>query len=351
MNRILELDIIRGMVIFLMVSFDAPPDHVYDIFLHAQWEGLTIEDLVFPGFVFAMGAAVAISSSRKVISWKKILIRAGVLFLIGISLNAIVCFALYQDFANLRILGILQRLALTYVIGIAITKFIKDDKKIFATALGLLAVSSIGFHLYSPENSFDEMHNVSSAVDFIFLGVNHMLTPTHDPEGLYGTISSTSSMLFGFLAGRILIDELSRRDKILRLLIFGAILLILGGAWNYFDIIAKKLWTSPFALITSGINLIVMAILMLLSYVKLSQKIFHPFVALGKNPLFFFVALNISFIILIGSEVWGKMFNVLQNFLPNSELEFQVLIFCLIWAALWMLAAEILDRLGIVIKL
>lgn len=338
MNRIFALDVFRGLAIFIIILVDAPPANIYEILQHAQWEGLTIADLAFPAFVFAMGMSAAVSSSRKVITWKKILIRAGFLFLIGVFLNALT----FTDFEHFRVFGILQRLALIYLLGMSIVKIFHDERLILLAALMLLIISSAGFHLYS-ENPFDEMHNISGAIDLIFLGVNHMYTPTHDPEGLYGTISSTASMLFGFLAGRILIDELPKRDKILRLLIFGAILLAMGVAWSCFDIISKKIWTAPFALLNVSGDAILFAMLLH------AGKTFQPLAALGKNPLLMFVASNIAIIFLSGAGLWEEIF--WRTRIEFISVEFNVLIFCLIWAALWILAAEILDRLGIVIKL
>lgn len=365
MNRIWELDVCRGIAIFIMIVVDAPPIKTYDILIHASWEGLTIADLAFPGFIFAMGMSAAVSSSRRVASWRKIFVRAGLLFLLGIFLNEIGYFLAYllrdgftsTDLYNyvvehLRFFGILQRLALTYMFAMAITKFIRSDKKILATAFGLLIVYSLGFHIYSPENPFNEMHNISSTIDFIFPGVNHILEPTHDPEGLYGTIATTASMLFGFLAGRILISEISLRDKILRLVIFGVILLSLGVAWSYFDIIAKKIWTAPFALLTSSINLLLLSILVLMSNSTSSvKKFFQPLAALGKNPLFFFVASILLLIFVYVLDVWTKIFEYMLNFLPSSNLEFSCMIFCLLLATFWTIIAVILDKLGVVIKI
>ena len=331
MNRIFALDVFRGLAIFIMIVVDAPPANIYEILQHAQWEGLTIADLAFPAFVFAMGMSAAVSSSRKIITLKKILIRAGLLFLIGIFLNALT----FTDIEHFRVFGILQRLALTYLLGMSIIKIFHDDRLILLAALMLLIISSAGFHLYS-ENPFDEMHNISGAVDLILPGVNHIYTPTHDPEGLYGTISSTSSMLLGFLAGKW-------RDKSFSLIIFGVIMLAMGVAWSYFDIIAKKIWTAPFVLVNIGGDAILFAMLLY------AGKIFQPLAALGKNPLLMFVASNIAVIFLSGTGLWEEIF--WRTRIEFIDVELNVLIFCLIWAELWTLAAEILDRLGIVIKL
>ena len=359
MNRIFELDVFRGLAIFIMIVVDAPPAYIYEILQHAQWEGLTIADIAFPSFVFAMGMSAAISSSRRILTWQKIVRRAGLLFVLGIILNEtwhISAYLFDENFTSadlysnaikhFRLFGVLQRLALTYILGMAITKFFTSNGKIFMAAFVLLIVSSIGFHVYA-ENPFDEVNNISGALDLIFPTANHIYTPTGDPEGLYGTLSSTASMLFGFLAGRILIDNSSAREKIYQLATFGVVLLIAGGLWSNFDIIAKKIWTAPFALITSGGSLIFISALKFLNV----KKFFQPLAALGKNPLLIFMASNVTVIFLITAGIWTGIFEWARNFLPPISYELQSTIHQLIWATLWTLLAKFLNAKGIVIKL
>ena len=89
-KRIFELDILRGLTIALMIIVDAPPDAIYIILQHAEWEGITLADIVFPAFVFAMGMAAAISTARRQPSPQKIFLRAGILFLVGFLLNVFI---------------------------------------------------------------------------------------------------------------------------------------------------------------------------------------------------------------------------------------------------------------------
>ena len=177
-----------------------------------------------------------------------------------------------------------------------------------------------------------------------------MLYPTHDPEGLYGTISTTSSMLFGFLAGRILINNSSSREKIYWMFIFAVALLVAGGLWSLTDIIAKRIWTAPFSLLTSGINALIMATLMYLIPLKsIFKKFFQPFIAFGKNPLFFFITSNIVFAYLITSGLWAQLFELTR--FEFIDLQFNTLFFCLMWGVVWLFLAQFLDKFGIVIKI
>ncbi|MBQ9487485.1 MAG: hypothetical protein IJU91_06775 [Selenomonadaceae bacterium] len=365
-ERFFEVDVLRGVAIFIMIVVDAPPADIYEILQHAQWEGLTIADLAFPAFVFAMGMSAAISVSRRGVSLKKVISRTITLFLLGLILNevgyifAYICMA---DFTaeqfyssaveHLRVFGILQRLALTYFFGIAITQFVQTDKEIFCAAFVLLIASSLGFHVYAAENPFDEVNNISTAIDLFLPGANHIYTPTGDPEGLYGTIASTASMLFGFLAGRILIANSFLRDKIYFMGLFGAVFLICGEVWSLFDIVAKKIWTAPFVLFNAGGAMLLTAVLMQLFDFKPRAKIiFQPLAALGKNPLLMFMASNITVIFLAVNGIWTEMFWLSRTvFQAFTSVELNVLIFVLIWAALWTFTAMLLDKAGVIIKI
>ena len=361
-KRIYSLDVLRGVAIAIMLFLDGPPDKIYSILEHPKWAGLTVPDIALPMFAFAMGAGAAISMSRREPSIKKILRRAAFMFLIGVLLEMQPPVMLWicddtftaTDFVDHaiihgRLFGIIQRLAITYALGMFIALAIKKDREILIAAIVLLAVSSAGYHIYAPDNSFDEMHNISQAVDYIFPGVNHIYLPTHDPEGLYGCLAGTASVLFGFLAGRILIDD--TRDKIFIFCKAGIILLIAGGVWSCFDIISKKLWTTPYALINAGLDFLLLAL-----FTKIDLKIFQPFKALGTNPLFFYVMNNATLTFLyivpnadIDNSTYLQMYwNTTQGLIST---EFGATLFCALWALLWLPIAEIFYLRGIVIKL
>ncbi len=367
-ERIFALDVFRGLIVAMMIVLDAPPDVVYPILQHSAWAGLTITDLPFPAFIFAMGVSAAISTARREPSLRKIFKRAGILFLIGMILNElpyVLAIFLQENFTgaefyslaieHFRVFGILQRFALVYAFGMILALLLRSDTGIFAATLMLLFLSSLGFHLYSPDAPFEETHNISSAMDFIIPGANHMYTPTHDPEGLYGVLASTASMLLGFLAGRILMDHAKLHEKIFFMLAIGAVLLLAGSLWSSVDIIAKKIWTTPYALINGGGDMILLAMLLLL-FEKFpnAKRFFQPLIELGKSPLFFFVASNVALIFLFILQVGGVPFWVWlyqQTIRGFVSVEFSALLFCLIWLALWLIPAKILDRRGIILKL
>ena len=363
-KRIYSLDVLRSVAITIMLFLDAPPDKIYSVLQHADWAGLNVPDIAFPMFAFAMGAGAAISMSKRPFTTRRILKRAALMFAVGLFLNflpAIINFLFVADFTagnffdaailHGRLFGVLQRLAVTYALGIFIVRAIKNDIEIFIAAIVILSLSSLGYHVYAPDNPFSEAHNISRAVDYIFPGANHIYTPTHDPEGLYGSIAGTASVLFGYLAGRILIDNATMRDKIFLMVGLGIALLIAGGLWSNFDIIAKKLWTTPFALINAGGNFLVLALLTKLFAVSARAKIFaQPFDALGRNPLFFFFANNfvLTFLTMDGGIYFWLYQHTTAGFIST---EIGATLFCALWCLLWFPIAELFKRFNIVIKL
>ncbi|MBR4152826.1 MAG: DUF1624 domain-containing protein [Selenomonadaceae bacterium] len=370
MKRFDSLDALRGLAILIMIFVDAPPvlEKIYPIFVHAQWEGLTFADLAFPGFVFTMGASAAISMSKRRPSRQKILKRAAILFAIGILFNElpyIFAYFLWDNFAgadfyeraiaHIRIFGILQRLALTYALGMFIVLTLRSEMKIFYTAFLLLILSSIGFHIYAPDNPFADGNNISQAIDFILPGVNHICEATHDPEGLYGTFACTASFLFGFFEGKILLENSRTKEKVMVICAAGVILLIAGGIWSNFDIIAKRIWTAPFALITSGIEILLFAaIIYALDRIPKAKNFLRPLCAIGMNPLFFFLMSNfmLLFFKILQVDGTGVYFLAYETvFEKIISPEFGSTIFCLIWTLSWLPLAQILYNRKVVIKI
>ena len=346
-SRNFELDVLRGLSIALMIIVDAPPDVIYKTLTHAAWAGINLADTVFPAFVFAMGASVAFATARREPSAKKIFRRAVLLFVVGFLLNVLIYFQFETE--HLRLFGVLQRLALTYFFGVVILTKLKSTAKIFSAAFLLLIISSAGFHIYAPSAPFSEVNNISQAADYIFPGVNHIYTSTQDPEGLYGTFASTASMLFGIVAGKFLMQN-SRK----KLFLCGAVLLICGYLWSFTDIIAKKIWTAPFALLNAGGDMILLAAFgVLFESVPVAKKIFHPLNSLGKNPLFFFVASNVAVIFLctikfFDMPIWYLIYS--ETFKGFISPEFGTAVFCVTWCLILIIFAEILNRRNIFVR-
>lgn len=376
-KRNFVLDVFRGLAVVLMIVVDAVPDlwTVYPTLVHSPWEGA---DLAFPGFVFAMGASAVFSWSGRIRNpWPEflwaLLVRVGGLFLIGFLFNIVLEITpmlVRQEFdfgawlwempGQVRIFGVLQRLALTYALGMVLAKMAKTESRVFVFAALLLLLSSAGYHIYAPAAPFALPDNISRAVDVIVPGAAHV-SQHHglpfDPEGLYGTMSSAASMLFGLLAGHVLKEHSGEWEKGMLLAFGGATLVGAGWFWSDYDIVGMPLWTSPYALLNAGADMLLFAalgwIFFLLPFVGV---LFRPFCAFGRNPLVFFLATQLCLKILWSIEspagdgplyVWIWRHTVMGV----GGMAFSTALFAVLWCALWWPLAEWMYRRGIVVKL
>lgn len=378
--RNIPLDIFRGLIILNMMFVDAPPDleNIYYIFVHSPWEGITIADLAFPGFVFAMGASLAFSQNKKIKKkdpshkWLRTLLkRTSILFSLGIifnvlpsfinflliSINNIIFVSNLSDFFhesinNIRILGVLQRLALVFFFTSLIIR-IFDGKHLFIISFILLLISSIFVHLYSPLNPFYKNDNLSIYLDISILGNNHILysNPPYEPEGIWGTINSIVSMILGFKSANLLIKEEYRK-----MLFLGTSVIFLGGLWSIFDIISKILWSSPYTLLTTGFDIyLLMLISVLYKKYQNINKFFYPILGFGRNPIFFYLTTNFILILLFTLQFENKIslyswiYSItIQGFISQA---FSSSLFAFIWCLLWFPIAYYFHKKNIVIKI
>lgn len=379
-KRNFVLDVFRGLAVVLMIVVDAVPDlwTVYPTLVHSPWEGIHAADLAFPGFVFAMGASAVFSWSGRIRNpWPEflwaLLVRVGGLFLIGFLFNIVLEITpmlVRQEFdfgawlwempGQVRIFGVLQRLALTYALGMVLAKMAKTESRVFVFAALLLLLSSAGYHIYAPAAPFALSDNISRAVDVIVPGAAHVSQHyglPFDPEGLYGTMSSAASMLFGLLAGHVLKEHSGEWEKGMLLAFGGAALVGAGWFWSDYDIVGMPLWTSPYALLNAGADMLLFAalgwIFFLLPFVGV---LFRPFCAFGRNPLVFFLATQLCLKILWSIEspagdgplyVWIWRHTVMGV----GGMAFSTALFAVLWCTLWWPLAEWMYRRGIVVKL
>ena len=379
-KRNFVLDVFRGLAVVLMIVVEAVPDFqsVYPTLTHAPWEGINAADMAFPGFVFAMGASAVFSWSGRIRNpWPEflwaLLVRTGGLFFIGLLLNIVSdvlpimlrqgfdSAALFRDLpGQVRVFGVLQRLALTYALGMVLAKMAKTESRVFVFAALLLLISSAGYHTYAPASPFDKAENISRAVDLIVPGAAHVSQYyglPFDPEGLYGTMSSAASMLFGLLAGHVLKEHSGEWEKGMLLAFGGAALIGAGWFWSDYDIVGKPLWTSPYALMNAGGDMLLLTVLGLLFFIApFIGFLFRPFCAFGRNPLFFFVATNLGLNVLWSltapaADVPLYVWIWSRTVMGMGGMEFSAALYAVRGCALWWPLAEWMYRRGIVVKL
>jgi predicted acyltransferase len=290
-KRIESLDAFRGLAVAGMILVNTPGSwsSVYPSLDHAAWNGWTLTDLVFPFFLFAMGAAVPLSHGRRRTALKQlashVLRRTLLLFLLGLLLNAIES-PWPLVLATFRIPGVLQRIAVVYaMIALATEAFSEREQTALVTAvLGLywaammlVPVPGAGAGILTPAG------NLASAVDRRVFG-RHLLTPVFDPEGVLSTFPAFATAMMGVFAGR----SLQRPDgsgRTLRLWAAGAALTIAGLAWGRVFPINKNLWTSSFALFTAGLAAQTLALFHWAFDVREWRMPGRPLLAFGRNAL------------------------------------------------------------------
>jgi predicted acyltransferase len=289
-ERLLSLDVFRGLTVAGMILVTNPGTYsaVYWPLLHAQWNGWTLTDMIFPSFLFIVGVAMTLSFAARTARGEMrsrlalhLLQRAVILILIGLFLNAFPYFELH----TLRIPGVLQRIALCYLGGgllylALMPKAGLDNpastRRRVLTLTGLIALLAAGYWLalrFFPVPGFgpdrlDALGNLGAYIDRAVFTTRHMwfygTTPgygvTFDPEGLLSTLPATANLLMGLLAGETLRMKYSGARKVVIFVLAGLVLFLAGMAFNSLLPINKKIWTSTFVMLSSGFSLMAFAL-------------------------------------------------------------------------------------------
>lgn len=319
-KRILALDILRGITIAGMIMVNNPGtwSHIYAPLRHAEWNGLTPTDLIFPFFMFIMGISTYISLKKYDFRFsypalRKILKRAVLIFLIGMAIGWFSRFCYYWasapeglsfgeklwnaswTFDRLRILGVMQRLGICYGATAIIALTVKHRHIPYLIAMLLIGY----FILLLCGNGFAYNEtNVLSVVDRAILTPAHMYRDNGiDPEGLLSTIPSIAHVLLGFCVGRLMLGggktHENRADMLnshlIKLFLVGTILTFAGFLLSYGCPINKKIWSPTFVLATCGLASSFLALLIWIIDVKGYKKWSMFFESFGINPLFMYV--------------------------------------------------------------
>jgi predicted acyltransferase len=324
--RLASLDAFRGFAIAGMVLVNNPGSwkHLHGPLAHAEWNGCTFTDLIFPFFLFAAGLAMTISLGRKaregsgrLALLRGILRRAAVIFLIGVMLNLIPSFSP----SLVRIPGVLQRIALTVALAAPVVLWGRWRAAVLAI-LGLFGLYLL-LMLLVPVPGSDGLvaaGRLEPGLDFgawldrLVLG-GHLWanSRTWDPEGIVGTLPATASLLFGVLAGLYLASPTRRTPKSLALLLAGLILLGIGAGMGAVLIpINKNLWTPSYAIFTAGWSCVFLAAFHAAldeapsAITAVARRACLPLTIYGMNALFLFVCSGVIARLLQSVHVAGS---------------------------------------------
>jgi predicted acyltransferase len=302
-ERHAALDIMRGLTIALMILVNNPGtwQHVYAPFRHAVWHGCTPTDLVFPFFLFVVGASMYFSLQkygqgldRKALT--RIARRTLIIFAIGLFLNAFPPWT--TDWSRLRFLGVLQRIALAYAAGAILILTGSRRRLIFISAVLLLVHTGILVFFGGPE-PFCLEQNAALSLDRFLIPEPHLYqgygTP-FDPEGLLGTLTAIVTLLCGYGAAGI-IRESPPGSRLRRLFIAGLGFTATGWTLGTILPINKALWTGSYVLFTAGLAAVLLGLLVWITEDRGLVRWAHFFRVFGMNPLFLFAL----------SGVWGRL--------------------------------------------
>jgi predicted acyltransferase len=315
-QRLTSLDVFRGITIsgMILVNMVGVADKAYPPLLHADWNGCTPTDLVFPFFLFIIGVAMAFSFSKykegnkptPAVYWR-IIRRSLILFALGLFLNG---FWNY-DWSSIRIMGVLQRISLTYLIASLIVLNVPRKGQWAIAAFLLigywLAMSLIPVPGYGMGNLTRE-GNFGAYLDRLIIGTAHLYKGDNfngmgDPEGLFSTLPAVASVLFGYVTGEWLRKQPIKSSTSMDLVLVALSCLVIGQVWDFWFPINKKLWTSSYVVFTAGWALLLLAACFELIEVRQRQRWGKAFEIMGVNAIFVFVASVVMIKLLVKTHI------------------------------------------------
>ena len=295
--RLRSLDIFRGATIASMILVNNPgSEPTYAQLEHAEWHGWTFTDTVFPFFLWIVGVALTLSTARRLERGESrtqllrhAFVRALIIFALGFLLGPFPNI----NFSTIRIPGVLQRIAVCYLIAAVIFLTSKLRAQV-AWIAGLNAVYW-ALMMLAPvpgcaAGSLGKECNFARYVDSLLLS-GHMWSHTKvwDPEGLVSTLPAISSVLFGVLAGHLLRHFEAHSERLKWLLTGGAALTVCGLVMNLWLPINKNLWTTSFAFFMAGLAGLLFAFWYWLADVKQWGGWARPFEIFGSNSILMFL--------------------------------------------------------------
>ena len=377
--RLLALDVFRGLTIAGMVLVNNPGSWaaVFPPLEHAQWHGWTPTDTIFPFFVLIIGLAIPLALGHSARThgmsaperdWRGLYLKIGrrslVLFGLGLFLAL---FPLYNWvkqspilLADLRIMGVLQRLALCYLVSALAFLWLRPRG--LAVLSGALLLVYAWVLLGPGGGDLTPSGNIVGLIDRAILTPAHIYqgTKSFDPEGLLSTLPAISGCLIGVLAGQWLASSQPIAERTAGLFFWGCMLLVLGAVWSNWLPINKQLWTPSYALFMSGMGLCVLACCLWLIDCCQIKGWTKPFEVFGANALALFV----------GSGLLGRLLNMVPLgqtpdghprpikaaiyetvFAPIAAPEVASLLFALCFLALWLAVMWMLYAKRIFIKI
>ncbi|MFT3948570.1 MAG: DUF5009 domain-containing protein [Agriterribacter sp.] len=395
-QRFYSLDVFRGATVCLMILVNNPGSwsHIFSPLEHAKWHGITPTDLVFPFFLFAVGNAMAfvlpkLEAAGAAAFWKKIIRRSLLIFIIGLFLNWYPFVSWQNDaFAfrhwvnpqnpesGVRILGVLQRIAICYFFASVIVYYFKARGAFFAGCV-LLLVYWFLCYAGNPADPYSLSGWFGTTIDKRILGIAHMYKGEgvpFDPEGLMSTLPAIVQVIFGYLVGDYIRNKpkgyiaendlgntlsvaVSLYPMITGLFVTAVALLTGAYCWDLVFPVNKKIWTSSYVLCTTGLAVAIIASMIYAMEIRGAKNwLTRFFDVFGRNALFVFAlsaflpkTLNL---IRLGDGVtpWNWLYRKVWIYVLPAVPEVGSLLYALSVISFMWLVCWWMDRKGIYVK-
>jgi len=352
-HRLMALDVMRGLTITAMILVNNPGSWgaMYWPLKHAQWHGWTPTDLIFPFFIFIVGMSITLSVNSlraRGVSDQHIL-KAGVIRTIKLIALGWFLALFYYNFRDpsfswlddkllqLRVLGVLQRIGLVYLVALCCYLYL-SPKKIAITCIALLffygaAMLYIPYTLPNGEvvsGLWLHGNNLSAFIDNAVLGSHHLYYANakplpFDPEGLFSTLPAIASALSGMLAAVYLTKQPDLKKQARTLILLGTLAVIAGYAISPITPINKALWTPSYVLLSSGLAAIFYALCSAILDIYKLRNWGAPFIVFGANAILFFMFAGVFARLLImiplgDSSLKGNIYGLIQLVISNDYL-------------------------------
>ncbi len=364
-SRLVSLDIFRGLTVAFMIIVNTPGSwtYVYSPLRHSEWDGCTLADMVFPFFLFIAGVSMwySLKKYKHIFNGGSLLrISRRVIAVFGVGLFLAIFPYFGRDYSTLRIMGVLQRIALAYALASFICLSVNRQYLWIVIAV-LLLLYWAALVFFGGAEPFSLEGNAVKKADLALLGAKHMYKGfgiPFDPEGLLSTLTASITMIIGYYCGEITSKKSSSGINILKLFLIGVASTGLGLLWDMVFPINKPIWSSSYVLYTAGLAMMILSLFYLVADHFKFQKWATVFTILGTNALFSFFLSGILTRMLIFIKIHsGKTVSTLYTWIFEKlcapvagnfggSLMFSIITLIIIW-----LVAFFLYRKKIMIKL
>ena len=322
-KRLLSLDVLRGITIIFMIIVNDPGswDHVYAPLLHADWNGITPTDYIFPTFLFVLGTSIVLSINKqrekgidnnKIL--RKVLWRSAKIYLVGLFLW--VWGKFFHQFSitfdEIRWVGVLQRISIVFLICSIIYMYTSLKTQIYICLLTLVGYLIVMCYVPIPGIGLPDLSvpekNWAHYIDSLFLpGV--MWQKTWDPEGILSTLPSIVTGIFGMFVGYIITKASELKEKIIYLFLLGFCLLLAGDISSYVFPLNKNLWSTSYTLLVGGISSLALAFFVYFIDLNNNGRYFKFAKVFGVNSIFSYVLAGMLTVLFYDDSLWGFGFN------------------------------------------